>query len=430
MQVNIEEISATKRRFTLELAPEEFLDDYNRILRIYARTARVPGFRAGKAPIGMIEKLYKEDIIEHLLDKHLLPKLREEIDRKAKPVRTPVLVDWKFDKDKGVKLVAEYEEIPEFDIDNYKNMKIEILKEKLTEDEIVEKTIEDLRHQNALSQKVDREVKPGDQVLIRIQLVDPETKRRLPEEKFLIVASEEGDLERRVLGRKPGEKFSYEDTYPEDFPSRRLAGKKFIHEVEIIEVREVKIPEVDDDFAKNLGFENLEKLKEHLRNIARQELEKRREESIRSKALDLILEKNEVPAPEVLVEEAYRNLASAVLWEFTRKGQRVSREKWEEISKQLKKDAEKRVKERLALLKIAEKEGLNVDKNEIKEEIKRMAQSRGITQKEMRVQLERDGTGEEELRENLLIRKTLNMVVENAIIKEKEEEKSRKKEKK
>jgi len=205
---------------------------------------------------------------------------------------------------------------------------------------------------------------------------------------------------------------------------KRIAGKKFIHEVEILDVLEIVYPEIDDDLAKKLGAENLEDLKKRLLELAKAELEHQRKEQIESAVLDALVEKNDVPAPEVLVNEAYKNLATAVLMEFASKGQRVSREKWKEISEKLKLDAEKRVKERLILLKIAEKEGIEVNREEVQEEIKKRAQSEGVSLREYRVKMEREGITEEEIKENLLVRKALNLVVENAIIKEKEEKKS------
>ena len=424
MQVNIEDISATKKKIILELSPEDYRDDYNKILRSFANRAKIPGFRVGKAPLSIVERVYRDDIMEHLLDHNLIPRLREEIEKRAKPIRTPVLVKWDFDSKQGAKLIGEYEELPEFEVSDYKGLKIEIPKQTIKEEDVVKRTLEDIKNSNATAQRVEREIRPGDRVEVKIQLIDPVTRRRLPEERFAIIVSEEDDFGKRFLGRKKGERFSYEEEYPEDYPVKRIAGKKFIHEVEILDVLEIVYPEIDDDLAKKLGAENLEDLKKRLLELAKAELEHQRKEQIESAVLDALVEKNDVPAPEVLVNEAYKNLATAVLMEFASKGQRVSREKWKEISEKLKLDAEKRVKERLILLKIAEKEGIEVNREEVQEEIKKRAQSEGVSLREYRVKMEREGITEEEIKENLLVRKALNLVVENAIIKEKEEKKS------
>ncbi len=421
MEINIEEVSATKRKLEMKLSPGEFLDDYNKILKIYSRTAKVPGFRVGKVPLNIIERLYGKEAVNYLLDENLLPRLKEEIDKRSKPVRSPVLKDWNFDKEKGVTLVADYEELPDFDVQQYKGIKIEVPKIQVNKEELVDKTLKELREKNAVAQKADREAEKGDQVLIKIQLVVPETKRRLPEQRFVLSASEEGDLENRVLGKRAGDKFSFEESYPEDYPSKKMAGKTFIHEVEILEVRETKYPEIDDEFAKSLGFKSLEELKKHLRKVAEEETSKNREEMINNAVLSKLIEENKFPAPDILVDEAYRELATSLLMSFSNKGLRIDKEKWSELSKDVRRNAERKVMETLLLLKIAEKEGLKAEAKEINKEIKRIAKSKGIPQEVVKSDLEKRKKMDE-LKESILTKKALKLVVESVIIEETEKE--------
>ncbi len=404
----------------MHLEPQEVLQDYNRILKDYARSAKVAGFRKGRVPLSLAEGLLKEKIIARLLDEKLIPLLREEILKRAKPVRNPVLKNWNFSKEKGVDLEAEFEEIPEYDVEGYKNLQVEVEKMEVTPEEMVENTLKDLQRKNAIMEKKKEPAGEGDQVYIHLQRIDAKTKKRFPMEKYIVQASDKEELPSRLLGKKAGEVFTYTETYPEDYPVKRLAGKEVLHEVKVVEVRRPILPPLDDAFARKFKYKSLKEMRERLFQRAEEQLKDMKENRIRERIKEKLREKNPVPVPEALVDEEFRKLAASTLMDITARGGKVSEEEWVSMSPEIRREAERRVRDRFILLKIAEKQGFEVDKKEIKEKIKEMASSRGVTQKQMREILKREGLSEEDLKEGLLVEKALQYVREHAIIKETE----------
>ncbi len=404
----------------MHLEPEEVLPDYRRILRFYAQNAKVPGFRRGKVPLSLAERLFHEKAVARLLEEKLIPLLREEILKRAKPVRNPLLKDWSFDREKGVDLEAEFEEMPEYEVEGYEELEVEVEKIDTSPEKMVENTLEDLRRKNTVLEKKDEPAQVGDQVYIHLQRMDKNTKKRFPLEKYMVEVSDQEGLPSNLIGKKAGETFSYTETYPEDYPVKRLAGKEIVHEVKVLDVRRPVLPPLDDEFAKKYGYKNLQEMKKELLKRAKEQIKEMREGRIEEEIKKKLREKNPIPLPEVLVDEEFRKLATSTLMDITARGGRVSEEEWVAMSPQIKKEAERRVRDRFILLKIGEKQGFQVEKKDIREKIKEMASARGITQKRMRELLKKEGITDEDLKESLLIERALNYVKEHAIIKEKE----------
>ena len=402
----------------MQLSPEEILQDYNRILRLYASNAKVPGFRKGKVPLEIAERLFGEKAARRLLEEKVIPILRDEIKKKAKPVRNPIITDWNFSKKEGLKLEAEFEEVPEYDVEGYEGLKREVEKEEITPEQVVENTLKDLQEQNTVLEKKDGEAEEGDHVFAIIQMIDPETKKRLPQEKYVIKVDGKDEIASLFLGKKKGDVFTFKRKYPQDHPRKKLAGKEIVHEVKVIEVRRPRRPELNDDFARKFRYGSLEEMKNKLRERAEEQLSRSREEKIKEKILEALREKNPIPVPEVLVDEEFRNLATSTLMDLSARGTRISEEEWLSLSPRIREEAEKRLRDRFILLKIAEKLGLEVDKKDVKERIKKMAEERGTTQKNIRETLKKQGITEDELKKDILIDRALSHIREHVIIKE------------
>ncbi len=425
MNYKVEKLSETKRKLVLTVPAEDVEREYRRIVREFAKRGKIPGFRPGKAPLEVVEKVFKKEIEDALLDELLIPRLQRALEEVgARPVRSPVLKEWRLEKGKPVELVAEYEEIPEFEVKDYKGVKVSSRKVEVKEED-VDAAVERLRQRMAKYTPVEREVRPGDYVMVNLSLQDKETKRRLPMMRLAVVASDKGDgLEAKVVGKKPGETFSYEESYPENYPDRRLAGRTFIHEVKIVEAREVSLPPLDDEFARSLfNFESLQQLREKLKKDIEEELEREERLRVKREIMDKIMEKNPVAVPEVLVEEEYRELVREQMNEWARTGRYPGKQEWEELSKKLKEAAEKNVRTDIILQKIASQEKLEPTEEEVDERIRRIAEEKRISYSELRDYLEKKGYIED-IRQQLSREKALDFIYSQAIIKI-EEEKSK-----
>ncbi len=425
METRLEKTSETKRRFFVHLSPEEILEDYRRILRLYASNAKVPGFRKGKVPLEIAERLFGEDAARRLLEEKVIPIIREEISKKAKPIKNPIITDWNFSKEEGIKVEAEFEEEPEYDVEGYEGLEIEVEEPKTSPQEMVENTLRDLQERNTILEKKQGEAEEGDHVFVIIQIIDPETKKRLPQEKYIVRVSKDDEFSYMLIGKKKGDVFTYTKTYPDDYPRKKLAGKEVLHEVKVVDVRKPVPPELNDSFARKFRYKSMEEMRQKLMERAEKQLEQERENRIKAKIMEALREKNPIPVPEVLVDEEFKNLATATLMDLSSRGAKISEEEWVSMSPQIRKEAEQRVRDRFILLKIAEKQGFEVDKKEIKEKIKKMAERRGTSQKQLREMLKREGVTEEDLKRDILMDIALNYVRERVIIKKVEKSKEK-----
>lgn len=423
MSHEVERLSETKRKIKVKIEAEDLEREYSRILKVFARRGKIPGFRPGKAPLEIVERVFRKEIEDALLDELFLPRVEKAIDEAgAKPVRPAVLKKWDFERGKDVELEAEFEELPEFEAKDYKGIKVTEKKVEVREED-VQAALEQLRKKLAKYVPVEREIKEGDYVGVRVSAMDKETKRRLPQMKFAVIASEKGEeVEKMVIGKKKGETFSYERSYPEDYPDKRMAGKTFLHEVEIIEAMEVSLPEFNDEFAKNFNYKTLEELKERLKEDLEKEFKEREKSRLNREILDKVLEKNDIPVPEILVEEEYRELVKEQMQEWARSGLYPTKEKWKEISQQLRELAQKNVKTMILLDKIASQENIEVKDEEVDEEVKAIAQRERVEFHRLKDYFKRENVYES-LRRQIRRNKVLDFIHSQAIIESEEEEK-------
>ncbi|MEO2066517.1 MAG: trigger factor, partial [Desulfurobacteriaceae bacterium] len=251
--------------------PEELRKEVNLIAKEIGKNAKVPGFRPGKAPVSIIKKYYQDEIRDALLRTFVPRKLGEVVEKEGLKLLTePGVEDLKFDLKNDtfeISLVLEVKPEVELSKEDYTGIKVKKTKRELG-DKDVEKVIEGLRNQLAQWKEVEREAKEGDLVDIEYETEVEGEKEPYKGSVSVVLGQKQlwPEVEKEVLGKKAGEEgevaFTAEDNkdvYGE------VAGKKVKVKFKVKAVKEKELPEVNDEFAKKLGFESLEEMKKKIR---------------------------------------------------------------------------------------------------------------------------------------------------------------------
>ena len=417
-QNRLKDISPSRKEIELEIPPDEVRKEYEKILGEYTGKVKLSGFRKGHAPRDMVRSLFEHDIKHDVYDS-LIPRVLEEELRglRLNPVNVPVLRDLKHEEGQPLRCTAAFEVLPEFELPDYRTIQVPGRTPEVGEED-VDKVLEDIRARAAEYVPVEgRGVGDGDYAVVEMQGRDRRTNRFLPVEKAVVLAGHaenEPALNEKIKGMKAGEEGAFEVLYPKDHPNRRVAGKDIAYNLKVREVKEKKVPELNDEFARTVG--TLEGLKD-LREKVRKELVEAREKAGRNETASAVLaevaKRVSLELPESVVEQ--ESLALLKRFLSASRDRRIAPEALEGLKAQSRRQAEDHLKNHLILEKIAKKEGFGVTEEEIQAEIRDLAQANHVSEPYLADMLKREDR-REELVETLLFRKTVDFLVKTAII--------------
>ncbi|NTU51665.1 MAG: trigger factor, partial [Candidatus Aminicenantes bacterium] len=285
------DVSPSRKEISLEIPDAEFRKEYEKILGEYVAKAKLDGFRRGHAPLERVKALFDHDIRHDVYDALIPRVLEEELKGLGlNPVDVPVLKDLKHEDGEPLRCTAAFEVLPDFDLPDYRSVRVKARKAAVGEAD-VDKALEDIRARAAEFIPVEgRGVRSGDYAVVEMQGKDQRTKRLLPVEKAVVLAGHaenEPALNEKLEGLAPGEERSFAVVYPKDHANRRVAGKDIVYGLKVREIKEKRLPELDDEFAKSLGVaEGLPALREKVRK----ELLEVRERAGRNEAASEVLE--------------------------------------------------------------------------------------------------------------------------------------------
>ncbi|NOX37356.1 MAG: trigger factor [Calditrichaeota bacterium] len=310
MQFNIEEVSPSKRRIKITLEPEEVGQIETQVVRKYQKEVQVPGFRRGKAPVGIIRKRYEEsiklDVIEEAISRFYGRVLDES---KLNPISQGKVTDIQFeDVQKGMEIQVEVEVEPEIELKKYKGLKVEKDMVIVTE-AMVQKVLEDLQEHFAIARDVD-ESKEGHWITFDIQQLgegDVPIVGRKYENVTVRIGSGDFDpeLEKQLIGVKVDQKVVVRRTVQPPEGAEDQAPRVESYEITVKAIQEKEYPELNDDLVKELNEENidtLEDLKVAIRKNLQRELEERSRREFIDRLILEVLKENPFEVPEGMVE--------------------------------------------------------------------------------------------------------------------------------
>jgi trigger factor len=310
---SVEDINATKKRLRIEIPSDVLEREIKASLEKVRQNARIPGFRPGKAPISLIEKRFGKEIEAEVLDRvvpeHLTSAIREA---DVNPVTMPALdEEFHFERNNPINLSVTVEVMPKIEKLNYENISVKDIQFTVGETDIDE-TLKRLQNQKAVFEVTDKVAETDD--LVTFDYVDSEVAGGETDPSVKELVSKMGneifppDLMEEVIGKKKDDIVEFTTTLDES-KSKELAGKTVNVKVRINEVKKKNLPEIDDEFAKDLGLGNLselrEKLREKITDAKKEHLKKIQKAEILKKLVDL----NSVEVPEILLNRELESIS-------------------------------------------------------------------------------------------------------------------------
>ena len=344
------------------------------ILVEYGKKAKMPGFRPGHIPLSILRQKYNTSAISEAVDKMINKDMNDYIaEKKLRLAGAPKvdLAGWEIGKD--VEYTLEFDvlpSLPEIDLEKFTVTKKTT---KLDESE-VEKSLENIRKARSVAEKQPDDYKAanGDTAVIDFKgfLGDEAFEGGAAEKHHLVLGSGAfiPGFEDQIVGHKAGDEFDVNVKFPSDYHAANLAGKDARFAVKVHEVRKHKLPEMNDELAKTIGHESVDKLREHIRTILNEQYEEAAKRDMRNELLDILADKVKLDLPETLVDQEL-NMAKQ---EHDRAhahcdGDCGTDHKWDE--KKERKDAERRVKLGLILAEWGTKNKVEVTRDDLQQAV-------------------------------------------------------------
>ncbi len=399
MKVAVNELSPCRRSLSVEVPPGVVNAEFEKALRSFSNRVRLDGFRKGKVPRQILQQRFgkeiEQEVIEKLIQDHSASALKE---KNLRPLQTPVLKDYKFARETGLSFVAEFEVRPEITATGYKDVRVPRQEVQVPEIGLL-KALDELRERRARYEGVEgRGVEPGDYVLAEIRgEFEPGQGEPLsqPDAFFEIgSAGPHPELTDELRGMQPAEERKFGVKYPEDHPAERLAGKRVVFTVKLKEIKNKRLPDLDDEFARELGAEKLEELRTRVHGDLLEAARAREKAAARRKALDQLLEANpSVDVPEALVEDQIEGTLGEIARSMAAQGMdpRHANVDWDEVRKEQREPAIRSVKAGLILDAIAKQEKIEVSPEELDRALEKEARHRRQSVVALRPAWEKDG---------------------------------------
>ncbi|HLF06821.1 MAG TPA: trigger factor [Thermoplasmata archaeon] len=419
LKVAVSEITAARKSIRIEVPAEQVASEYDQACRKYMRSLKVPGFRQGKVPLHIVTQRFGREIEQEAVE-HVIQHALEHAfsDSGLKPLRSPVLKEYAFKKGEPLAFTAEFEVRPKVAVQGSREIRVKIAEPAVT-DRMVSDALDSLRERAARFLPVEgRGVNPGDFALIDIKgnaaagEGDPFSRDNL-----LFEVGSGGpnpELTEHLRGMMPGERRLFEVAYPDDHPVRNLAGRRIAYDVLVREIKMKELPDLDDEFARDLGkFQTLDDLRGAVQtDLMERERRKTREEARGSVVEQLLAYHPDLAVPESMVEEELDRRIDDLARTMVLQGMDPRRASvdWNEIREKQRDPAVRAVRAMILLDAVAEQEKISVAPEALDHALSDEASRRRQTKEALRAKLAKDGRLER-LEQQLLREKVLDFLL-------------------
>jgi trigger factor len=415
MKVDVADLSPIRKRMSVEVPPEVVERETRDVLRGYARKARIPGFRPGKAPLSVVRAHFGREVDEDVRERVVARCCREAAEQRGlEPLDDPVLDEVRHEPGEPLRFQTTFEILPRFELKDYRGVEVRRPSARLGDGEL-EAALDQLRQaQQRLVAEEGRAAQTGDVIVADLEATAPGAPPYRRERILLEVGASEHlpAFTQHLLGVRAGAQLEFEVAYPAQHPATHWAGKSVAHRLKVHEVKRRELPELDDEFAKDVGdFTDLTALRVRLGEDLARRKAREAERYVRQSVLDKVLLKHPILLPDVLVEREVRARLEELARGLILQG--VDPEAldldWVELRKRQEEPARKSVHARLLLDAIARAEALEVSLEELDRRIRVDAESAGQSADTLRREL-RKGAGLEALKNQMLREKTLDLL--------------------
>lgn len=429
-------VETNRYELELEVSAEEFNEAINAVYKRESKKMNIPGFRKGHAPRAFIEKYYGEEVFYEAAVDHLYrPMVMEAVEKSGLQVIS--IGEFKIDeigKEKGLLCKLNVVTKPEASIEGYKG--IEVFKEPVVVSQgDIDQEIERVRERNSRVIHVeDRAAANGDIVTIDFDgyLDGKQFDGGKAENYELTLGAGQfiPGFEDQVVGHTIGEEFDISVTFPEDYHAEELKGKPVVFKIKLHEIKMKELPEVDDEFVKDVSeFDTLEEYRKDIEQKLLSQREKAADADVENQLVEAVIEKVQADIPDEMVENEVDEIINSFAYRLQSQGLKLETylkytgQTTDDLRTQYKPQAERQVKVRLGLEKIAELENLKPTEEETEAEYQKLADSYGMPLESVKNLVTVEG-----INGDIQNQKAIDFIRENAVIQEaKDEEKAEEK---
>ena len=415
--------SATKREIEVEIPVADVNRQTDTLIEKYQKMARIPGFRRGHVPASIIRQRFSEEIKTDMVEA-LVPRFfRQEAERLSlHPVSQPRVTDLQLHEGEPLRFKAAFEVLPEIRLEGYKELRADKPEIAVSEAD-VEQSLVDVRERHATFNPIEgRALADGDFAEVSLDgnpkagVGKTEDGQPVHMDEVLVEIAGQNtmpEFTENLRGTGPGDERTFDVRYPEDTQDKRLAGKTFTYVVKVQAIKQKSLPELNDEFAKQLGeFQTIDDVRKTIREQMESERKHQAEHEAKEKLLVELIQRNEFEVPESLIEQqidlrlerGLRALAAQGLTAEQMKKMDVPR-----LRAGQRDQAVHDVKAALLLERVAEEENIRVSDEELSQELEALAKQSKQTSEAVRARLTRDG-GLDRIRTRIRNEKTLEFL--------------------
>lgn len=426
MSVKVEKLENSMAKLTVEVPAEELEKALDRAYNKNKNKLNVPGFRKGKAPRNIIEKMYGPEIFYEDAANDLVEREYEKAYDECGEdiVSSPEIEVVEIEKGKPFVFTATVALKPEIKLGKYKGVKIEKVETEVTDEE-VDAAIEKERENSARTVAVDRPVKDKDLTVIDFEgFVDGKAFEGGKGENYPLTIGSGvfiPGFEEQLIGAKKGEEVEVKVTFPEDYQAEELKGKEAVFKCKVNEIKEKELPELDDEFASEVSeYDTFAEYKE----ATKKNLSEKKAEDAKTikedRVIEAIVEASEINIPEAMLETEKRQMVQDFAQRIQSQG--LSMQQYaqftgvtaESLLEQAGPSAEKRIKSRLVVENIVKAEKIEVTEEDYEKELERLSESYQMEIDKLKEMIAGNDKAVEQIKEDLAMQKAIDFVVSNA----------------
>ncbi|MBV9574453.1 MAG: trigger factor [Acidobacteriales bacterium] len=418
--------SSTKREIEIQIPAQEVARETETRIQKYQKLARIPGFRRGHVPASIIKQRFSQDIQNDVVDALVPRYFREETGKLGlMPVSQPRVTDLHLQEGEPLRFKASFEVMPTIRAEGYKELRAEKKDVSVTDAE-VEEALNSLREQHATFTPIEgRSLADGDFAQVSFDGIprpsatdaaeEPPAKPVHMDDILVEIGGKNTmpEFTENLRGASAGDTRSFEVTYPADSADQRLAGKAFTYTVKIDSIKQKNVPDLNDQFAKELGeFSTLDDVRKRIREGMEAERKQHAENEAKDKLLSELVKRNEFEIPEALVERQIDVRLERGLRALAAQGMKpeaIKKMDFARLRTGQRDQAVQEVKASLLLERIAEEEKIEVGAEEIESEVQALAKQSQQPPEAIRARLTRDGALDR-IRNRIRSEKTLDFL--------------------
>jgi len=391
-------VEGCKHALEITVPADEVAKETERAAGELRGKVRLPGFRPGKAPLAMVKSRFTQEVRQDVLEK-LVPRFLNaafEQDH-LEVVSQPNVTDVHFHDGEPLRFKAEFEVAPTFELGDYHGLNVTYA-EPVVAEEDVDKRIEGLRERKAeYVNEEPRALGDGDYAVIALESISG-VEEKVQQDELMLKLGDEATMKEfteNLRGASPDDTREFDVVYPADYDRAALAGKTIRFKATVKAVRRKELPELNDDFAKDLGdYQTLQELKDAIRKSILHEREHTARDETKHQIVEKLVDSHNFPVPEVYIDRQIEISLNNQLQQLAGQGidPRSLKLDWNKVKESQKGRAERDVRASLILDKISERESIVATQEEVDREVALYAKRQREPVAAVRAKLQKDGT--------------------------------------